>query len=74
MTSLQIILIQSIRHLLHLYKKMHTQTQPFRAIKFPQLNSNNNIHNDRYYYILSTIHCLIFIYISFQICLIFLSK
>lgn len=73
MTSLQIILIPSIRHLLHLYKKMETHTWPFRVITFPQLNSNN-IHNDRYYYILSTIHCLIFIYISFQICLIFLSK
>lgn len=74
MTSLPIILIQTIRHLLHPYKKMETQTQPFRVIKFPQLNGNHNIHNDRYYYILSTIRCLIYIYISFQICLIFLSK
>lgn len=38
------------------------------------LNINISIHNNRCEYILSTVHCLIFVYISFQICLIFLSK
>lgn len=74
MTCLQIILIQSIGYLLHRYQKMETQIQSYHVIRFPQINSNNIIHNNRYNYIRRTVHCLIFIYISFQICLIFLSK
>lgn len=51
MTSLQIILIQSIGYLLHRYQKMEPQIQPYHAIRFPQINSNSIIHNNRYNYI-----------------------